>query len=51
VRAENARDQIAAFTIHVVNHRPDLDGPWTNTPDPALGTHLAGLRELITQHG
>ncbi|GAA2349827.1 nucleotidyltransferase domain-containing protein [Dactylosporangium salmoneum] len=49
--AENARDQIAAFTVHVVNHRPDLDGPWTNTPDPALDTHLAELRDLITQHG
>ncbi|MEV6930963.1 nucleotidyltransferase domain-containing protein [Dactylosporangium sp. NPDC051485] len=49
--AENARDQIAAFTVHVVNHRPDLDGPWTNTPDPALDAHLAELRELITQHG
>jgi hypothetical protein len=34
-----------------VNHRPDLDGPWTNTPDPALGTHLAELRELLAQRG
>lgn len=49
--AENARDQIAAFTVHVVNHRPDLDGPWTDTPDPALDAHLAELRELLTQHG
>jgi predicted nucleotidyltransferase len=49
--AENARDQIAAFTVHVVNHRPDLDGPWTNTPDTALDAHLAELRELLTQHG
>jgi predicted nucleotidyltransferase len=48
---ENARDQIAAFTVHVVNHRPDLDGPWTITPDPALDTRLAELHELITQHG
>lgn len=49
--AESARDQIAAFAVHVVNHRPDLDGPWTVTPDPALGTHLAELYELITRHG
>lgn len=49
--AENARDQIAAFTVHVVNRRPDLDGPWTNTPDPALDDHLTELRELITQNG
>lgn len=49
--AENARDQIAAFTVHVVRHRPDLDGPWTNTPDPALDAHLTQLRELITQLG
>ncbi len=40
-----------AFTVHVVNHRPDLDGPWTNTPDTALDAHLAELRELLTQHG
>jgi predicted nucleotidyltransferase len=49
--AQNARDQIAAFMVHVVNHRRDLDGPWTDTPDPALDAHLAELRELITQHG
>jgi predicted nucleotidyltransferase len=49
-RAENARDQIAAFTVHVVRHRPDLDGPWTGTPDVALDAHLAELRELITRH-
>lgn len=49
--AENARDQIAAFVVHVVRHRPDLDGPWTDTPDPALDAHLAELRELIAEHG
>lgn len=49
--AENARDQIAAFTVHVVRHRPDLDGPWTRTPDPALDDHLAELRELIGRYG
>ena len=49
--AENARDQLAAFTVHVARHRPDLDGPWTGTPDQALDTHLAELRELITELG
>jgi hypothetical protein len=46
--AENARDQLAAFTVHVARHRPDLDGPWTGTPDPALSAHLTELRQLIT---
>ncbi|GAB1690060.1 nucleotidyltransferase domain-containing protein [Krasilnikovia sp. M28-CT-15] len=48
---ENARDQLAAFTVHVVRHRPDLHGPWTGSPDPHLDTHLADLRDLITQLG
>lgn len=45
--AENARDQLAAFTVHVARHRPDLNGPWTATPDPALDAHLAELRDLV----
>ncbi len=49
--AENARDQLAAFTVHVVRHRPDLHGPWTGSPDVALDAHLAELHDLITQHG
>jgi hypothetical protein len=49
--AENARDQLAAFTVHVARHRPDLNGPWTGTPAPALDAHLAELRDLITQLG
>ena len=48
--AENARDQIAAFT-DLVSRRPHFRGPWTGTPNPALDAHLAELRELITQHG
>jgi hypothetical protein len=48
--AENARDQIAAFT-DLVSRRPHFRGPWIATPDPALDAHLAELRELITQHG
>jgi predicted nucleotidyltransferase len=49
--AENARDQLAAFTVHVARHRPDLDGPWTGTPDPALDARLAELHQLVTQLG
>jgi predicted nucleotidyltransferase len=49
--AENARDQLAAFTVHVARHRTDLDGAWTGTPDPALDTHLTELSDLITQLG
>jgi hypothetical protein len=48
---ENARDQLAAFTVHVVRHRPDLHGPWTASPDPALDTHLAELDKLLTELG
>ncbi|MGW4233151.1 hypothetical protein ACWEF9_28440 [Streptomyces sp. NPDC004980] len=47
---ENARDQLAAFTVHVTRRRPDLDGPWTGSPDPALDDHLAELQELLTRH-
>ncbi|MEU2429853.1 hypothetical protein ABZ611_10070 [Streptomyces sp. NPDC007861] len=44
--AQNARDQIVSFAIHVYRRRPDLDGPWTGSPDPGLDEHLADL-ELI----
>jgi hypothetical protein len=37
--AENARDQIAALTVYVVNHRAGLEGPWTN-PQPSTSTWL-----------
>jgi hypothetical protein len=47
-QAENARDQLAAFTLHVTRHRPDLHGPWTGSPDPALDAHLAELSDLVT---
>ncbi|WP_165984318.1 nucleotidyltransferase domain-containing protein [Streptomyces sp. YIM 98790] len=46
---ENARDQLAAFTVHVLCRRPDLEGPWTGTPDPALGRHLAAFRRLLAR--
>ncbi|GIM90599.1 nucleotidyltransferase domain-containing protein [Paractinoplanes toevensis] len=48
-QAENARDQIAAFT-DLASRRPQFRGPWIASPDPALDAHLAELRELITQH-
>jgi predicted nucleotidyltransferase len=45
--AENARDQLAAFTVIVGNHEPHLIGPWIESPDPRLDAHLAELAELI----
>ncbi|WP_328907487.1 nucleotidyltransferase domain-containing protein [Streptomyces sp. NBC_00234] len=48
---ENARDQLAAFTVHVTRHRPDLDGAWTASPDLAFDEHLAELQELLARHG
>jgi predicted nucleotidyltransferase len=48
-QAENARDQLTAFTVHVARHRPDLEGPWTGTPDAALDAHLAELQELVAR--
>ena len=47
--AENARDQLAAFAVHVARHRPDLNGPWTANPDPDLSSHLAELHDLVDQ--
>ena len=45
--AENARDQLVAYALHVERHRPDLDGPWTGTPDPGRDERLAELAELV----
>ncbi|MBL7261957.1 nucleotidyltransferase domain-containing protein [Paractinoplanes lichenicola] len=47
--AQNARDQVAAYLVHVSRHRPDLDGPWTGTPDPDLAAHLEDLRHVIDE--
>ncbi|GAB2616146.1 hypothetical protein Aab01nite_28830 [Paractinoplanes abujensis] len=47
--AQNARDQVAAYVVHVTRHRPDLDGPWTATPDPDLDAHLLDLRRVIEE--
>jgi predicted nucleotidyltransferase len=44
---ENARDQLAAFSVHVARHRPDLAGPWTGSPDPALAERLAELEQVM----
>ena len=49
--AENARDQLAAYAVHVGRHRPDLAGPWTGTPDPALDDRRAEVTELLRQLG
>jgi hypothetical protein len=43
----NLRDQVAAFTVHVTRHRPDLCGPWTATPDPRLDAHLAEAEQMV----
>ena len=45
--AESARDQIAAFRVHVSRHGPDLGGPWLGLPDPKLRIKLAELGRLI----
>ena len=47
--AENARDQLAAFTLHVVRRRPELVGPWTDIPDPDLYQRLAELQDLVAE--
>ena len=44
---ENARDQHAAYALHVARKRPDLDGPWTGTPEPRLGPYRSDLRRVI----
>ncbi|MGP3931355.1 nucleotidyltransferase domain-containing protein [Nonomuraea sp. KM88] len=47
---QNARDQLAAFDVHVARHRPDLAGPWTGSPDPALDDRLRRLDVLLAEH-
>ena len=48
---ESARDQLAAFAIHVPRHRPKPWGEWLRLPDPALEAKLAELDELIAAIG
>ncbi|WP_250008949.1 hypothetical protein [Actinoplanes sp. M2I2] len=45
--AQNARDQHAAYALHVARKRPDLDGPWTGTPEPRLDTYRSDLHRVI----
>lgn len=47
--AENVRDQMAAFAVHVARRRPDLIGPWAALPDPRLDQYLAELHVLVSQ--
>ncbi len=44
--AESARDQIAAFAVHVPRHRPKPWGDWLGLPDPELAEKLAELDTL-----
>ena len=48
---ENARDQLAAFRVHVSRHRPDLGGAWLGLPDPDLAARFAELGALLAEHG
>jgi predicted nucleotidyltransferase len=43
----NARDQIAAFRVHVVRHQPHLAGAWLALPDPELDAKLRELGVLV----
>ncbi len=45
--AEDARVQQAAYALHVARRRPDLDGPWTGTPEPHLDTYGSELLRVI----
>ncbi len=44
---ESARDQLAAFAVHVPRHRPPPWGDWLGLPDPALDEKLEELDGLI----
>lgn len=48
---ENAREQIAAFRVHVVRRRPDLGGDWLRLPDPAFDAKMAELERLLSETG
>ncbi|MDT0345760.1 hypothetical protein [Streptomyces litchfieldiae] len=48
---QNARDQLAAFAVHIARRRPDLAGPWTGSPDPRLAERLADLDALRAELG
>lgn len=44
---ESARDQLAAFAVHVPRHRPPPWGDWLGLPDPELDEKLEELDGLI----
>ncbi|OON82234.1 nucleotidyltransferase domain-containing protein [Streptomyces tsukubensis] len=43
---QNTRDQVAAFTLHVTRHRPDLGGAWLTLRAPHLDVDLDELDAL-----
>lgn len=47
---ENARDQIAAFRLHVLRGRPALGGEWLGLPAFDLTERFAELRQLLNDH-
>jgi hypothetical protein len=47
--AENARDQLAAFAVHVTRRRPEPWDPWVGAPDPNLDEKLADLQRLMDE--
>jgi hypothetical protein len=46
---ENARDQLAAFAVHVTRRRPAPWDEWVGVPDPRLPENLAELDRLIAR--
>jgi hypothetical protein len=48
---QNARDQLAAFSVLVARRRRAPWGDWTGVPDPALASKLATLDRLVSESG
>jgi predicted nucleotidyltransferase len=46
---ENARDQVAAFAVHVTRRRPEPWGDWAGVPASSLGETLEELDCLIAE--
>jgi hypothetical protein len=46
---ENARDQLAAFAVHLPKRHPPPWGAWIGVPSPALEQRLSDLDDLITR--
>jgi hypothetical protein len=47
--AENARDQLAAFAVHLTRRRPEPWDPWVGAPDPNLDEKLAALDRMMDE--